>query len=107
VWMGLLFWASTLSGAGGGLSIPDWVTHGTAYLVLAVLLARALAGAPRALTPSLAVAAVLLSTAYGVTDEYHQSFTPGRDPSLGDVAKDFGGATLGVLLMYLRSRGRQ
>jgi VanZ family protein len=39
----------------------------------------------------------LLATAYGVSDEYHQSFVPGRDASVRDVGSDFAGAALGAL----------
>src|SRR5262245_27749010 len=104
--MAALFLASSSGAPGGGVSIPDWITHGTAYLILAVLLARGLRGARRELTAPLAVSAVLLATAYGVSDEYHQSFIPGRDSSAGDVAKDFGGSVVGVLLYRRFGRAR-
>lgn len=41
-------------------------------------------------------AAALLSLAYAVSDEYHQSWTPGRHPSWIDVGIDAIGATLGL-----------
>jgi VanZ family protein len=43
-----------------------------------------------------AVLAAALAGAYGVTDEWHQTFTPGRDASLADVVKDLAGAVLGA-----------
>jgi VanZ family protein len=95
LWMAALFGFSAQSSGGGGLSIPDWASHGTAYAILSGLVCRALAGGWRApLTRRGALLAVLLSTAYGVSDEYHQSFVPHRDASLADVGKDFGGALL-------------
>jgi VanZ family protein len=39
---------------------------------------------------------VLVGVLYGVSDEWHQSFVPGRDPSFGDLAAD----TLGTLVGY-------
>lgn len=40
----------------------------------------------------------LFSIVYAFTDEFHQSFTPGREPTLRDIAFD----TVGVLLsLYL------
>ena len=42
-------------------------------------------------------AAFILAGIYGITDEFHQSFVPGRDASLGDAAADFAGALLGSL----------
>ena len=99
LWAGLLFFLSSRSDLGPAGRIPDWITHGAAYLAFAVLLARALAGGfGRPLTGGTAVAVVLAATFYGVSDEWHQSFVPGRDSSAGDVAKDAGGALLGVLL---------
>jgi VanZ family protein len=43
--------------------------------------------------------ALLYVILYAMTDEFHQSFIPGRHPSWVDVlAFDGGGATLGVIL---------
>src|SRR3989339_2141364 len=39
---------------------------------------------------------VLLAFLYGATDEFHQSFTPGRGPSIRDVLIDTFGAGLFV-----------
>jgi VanZ family protein len=41
------------------------------------------------------LAAVILAVFYGVTDEFHQAFVPGRDSSIGDAFADFAGALLG------------
>ena len=100
LWAGVLFVASALSGPELGEvgKIPDWITHGSAYAVFGLLVGRALAGGfDRPLGSSLALATVLACTLYGIGDEFHQSFVPGRDASAGDVAKDLGGALLGVL----------
>jgi VanZ family protein len=37
---------------------------------------------------------------YGATDEYHQSFTPRREPALRDVVFDTIGATLAMLGLW-------
>jgi VanZ family protein len=86
--------------------VPDWLTHGAAYLVLASLLGRAVAGGfGRPLATSPAALVVLAATLYGLGDEWHQSFVPGRDASAGDVAKDAAGAALGAgLLVWLARR---
>jgi VanZ family protein len=41
--------------------------------------------------------ALLFSIAYAASDEYHQSFTPGRGPSPKDVLID----TIGIILGYI------
>lgn len=98
-WAAVLFAASSRSDVGVFGRIPDWITHGGAYLLLGGLLCRALAGGLGApFSPRAALLAAALATAYGVTDEWHQSFVPGRDASAADVAKDFGGAALGSVL---------
>ncbi|MCR5825180.1 MAG: VanZ family protein [Oscillospiraceae bacterium] len=38
---------------------------------------------------------------YAMSDEFHQSFVPGRGPQLSDVLLDTAGAALGVLMMTL------
>jgi VanZ family protein len=49
--------------------------------------------------------AILLAGLYAITDEFHQSFTPGRTPSPVDVGIDTVGASLGAALgAWLRSR---
>jgi len=102
----LLFFLSSRSDLGAAGRIPDWLTHGAAYLLLAALLARAVAGGVgRPLAARTALVVVLAATLYGVSDEWHQSFVAGRDSSAGDVAKDAGGALLGVLL-FRRLRPR-
>lgn len=45
-----------------------------------------------------AVAAVVITISYGAVDEWHQSFVPGRMPSLTDLSLDAVGACLAVLI---------
>lgn len=106
-WLAVSFTASSQSDVGPLGRIPDWITHGSEYFVLGLLLCRALAGGFTArLTPAAAALAVALGTAWAVSDEWHQSFVPNRDSSAADVAKDFGGCTLAALV-HLRLPGRR
>ena len=96
--MGFLFMVSSRASWGQVSRIPDWMTHGAGYAVLAVLACRALAGGfDRPVTARAAALAVAIAVLYGVTDELHQSFVPGRVADAWDLLKDAGGAVAGAL----------
>ncbi|MDR0991105.1 MAG: VanZ family protein [Propionibacteriaceae bacterium] len=61
---------------------------------------------PSRLTVWRAVGAVVLASLYGVTDEFHQSFVPGRSPDPKDWMVDTIGAICGVVLVWLAVRYR-
>ena len=50
------------------------------------------------------IGVTLLVALFGLLDEYHQSFVPGRNPALGDALADLAGGLLGALFMYLLAR---
>lgn len=82
------------------IEIPhiDKVVHASEYAGLGFLLCRALRRREAPTTVDVAVA-IVLGTAYGVSDEYHQTFVPGRSGNdLGDLAADAIGSSLGALL---------
>jgi VanZ family protein len=77
--------------------------HFASYAVFAALLVRALASARlRDVNGRVAVLAILVATLYGVTDEIHQMFVPGRTAALDDLAADALGAAAaaGLLLAW-------
>ncbi len=47
--------------------------------------------------------ALLIASAYGVSDELHQAFVPGREPSVADWIADSLGGAAGVWLRTRRS----
>jgi hypothetical protein len=51
-------------------------------------------------------AAVFLSVLYGVTDEIHQSFIPGRNASVLDIVVNTVGATASCTTLYVLTRIR-
>ena len=96
-WMAVIFIASSRAVPAPVSRVPDWVSHPVAYAVLAVLLLRAMAGGlGEPVTFALAARAVIAAFLYGVTDEFHQSFVPGRDADPADLIKNLGGAILGA-----------
>ena len=74
----------------------DWIWHVGEYAVLSALLLRALAARTGRVGTGVAAAAMIISVAYGITDEVHQSFVPGRTASAKDVLADAAGAGLSV-----------
>ena len=71
----------------------DKLLHAGAYGVLSGLLAWAMTrGLLRSATAPVLVAAWLISTAYGASDEWHQSFVPGRVADVADLLADSLGA---------------
>lgn len=88
--MGLLFWLSSQPATGAGLPHPwDKVAHFLAYLLLGLLLRLGLG-------PFLP--AFFLAALYGVVDEWHQSFVPGREAFGLDLLADALGAWVGARL---------
>lgn len=77
--------------------------HAIAYGLLAWLYLRAVRR-DREASDGLRLLSLLLAAAYGVSDEFHQSFVPGRVPRLSDVLVDGTGATLAMLLQRWWSR---
>ena len=64
---------------------------------LAVLTVRALAAASlRNVTWRVVMTAIAISSLYGVSDEFHQRFVPGRDFDVFDMAADALGSIAGA-----------
>ena len=80
---------------------PDVSAHALAYAALAVLVLRGLANARwQDVTFGLAAAAVGLTALYGLSDEIHQRFVPGRVADVRDLIADTIGALVGVVLVW-------
>ena len=54
-------------------------------------------------TLNIALLAILVSTIYGITDEIHQIFVPGRNCDIIDVIADLIGSCIGVFIGKLLS----
>ncbi|MEM7678152.1 MAG: VanZ family protein [Myxococcota bacterium] len=91
----LIYWLSdqsTVPSTPGG----DKTAHVVAYAGLGVLLARVW---PRTMNAWLRLVFTCLGAGlYGVSDEWHQSFVPGRNAAFDDVLADVVGGTIGGAL---------
>jgi VanZ family protein len=100
VWMGVIFGFSSLTGSElKTVSAFSVFGHLSEYAVLGALVFLALA--PRGTWRRAAFLAVAIASAYGVTDELHQIFTPGRTADPLDWATDTVGAALGIAVVML------
>ncbi len=96
-YMALIFWVSSMSSPPSPDGVDDKLLHFVCYGGLAALALRATAGGQLAgLTWRAALLAWAIATAYGATDEFHQSFVPHRSVELADLAADAAGAALAV-----------
>ena len=109
-WSGVIFALSHTSGATLDTTVEETAqfiplefllsqefAHMAQFGVLAALAYRLLASyetLPRMWTLG---GALLFAVCYGVTDEFHQMFVPGRSATLGDLALDTIGAALGLV----------
>ncbi len=107
-WAGLLFWLSSQSTLPSAVFLFDGIDklfHAGAYGVLALLVWLALPrGNERTRRVVLALA---LASAYGVSDEVHQHWVPGRTTDVFDWLADTSGAALAVAGLELVLRRRR
>jgi VanZ family protein len=73
--------------------------HMVEYGIFAVLLYRALKSSGVKKGKAMIVS-IFLALLYGASDEFHQSFTPGREPKVRDVIFDTIGGSLGILFIW-------
>jgi len=105
----IIFWGSSQKqpfGVDLGICGIDSVLHAMEYAVLGLLLSRAIAGSTQKISVSaLIFIAFILGTLYGLTDEFHQYFVPGRDCSALDLTFDAIGSFLGAATFTVFIKG--
>ncbi|MDD5512300.1 MAG: VanZ family protein [Candidatus Omnitrophica bacterium] len=110
LWMSLIFYSSSLPGR----DLPelfihqDIVFHLLAYLLLGYLFSRAAKETYQFREfPGLIIFTVVFCLLYGIIDELHQLFVPGRECSAMDVLVDGTGGLLGGIIVSARSMVRK
>lgn len=104
VWMGVIYGWSSLSIEtvkrlepwDGPPSIDFNAVHFAEFALLAALAYWAFRSIGRLSLPALWAAVVAFTLLYAVSDEIHQSFTPGRSASYADFAVDLLGGVTGL-----------
>lgn len=97
---------SSMSQVPGAEHVWDKLAHVVVFGALAWLTLRATHGGLRPLAPAPALSAAALVVGWGILDEIHQRFVPGRYPSVTDVVADAVGTALCLSLWaLLRGRG--
>jgi VanZ family protein len=100
-YMALIFGLSSISQTPAFVGGVDKYLHAVLYAGLAALLVRALAGGwRRRVTLGIVVATIAIAAAYGVSDEFHQSFVPRRSVEAMDVMADTIGAALAAFALF-------
>lgn len=99
LWMGLIFFFSTLTltDLKQMPEVSDILTHGAVYSLLGTLLYFSFNRYP-------SIKAVFLSSLYGISDEFHQSFVPGRTTEIKDLVVDTAAALISVLVIKFFTR---
>ena len=110
-WAGVIFILSSLPGA--FFTIPtrlpvDKAFHAGIFFIFCLLLNRAFINQTRLLTLSRyrLLISFLIVVAYGISDEFHQTFVPGRTPDFADALADSIGGLLGILYLFFLTRFR-
>jgi len=109
VWMILIFALSSIPGSTLALiefPYAHLIAHTLLYAVLYYLFYRALSHQrfSRILVRYRTGTAFLFVAIWGASDEYHQSFTPGRSPEVKDFLIDISAALIVLIVIALTNR---
>lgn len=99
---GIIFFLSSnpLPKSVPGIPFVDKIYHAIIYLILALLIWRALFYSSTDFFQKRALLFTLIITILlGISDEWHQSFVPARSPELLDLLFDAIGATICVIFL--------
>ena len=107
-WMGLIFILSSLpakSFPAGTTNGEEIIAHIFLYAVLAYLIYQlAVTFSKDAKVWKIMFCSLVIAALYGVSDEYHQGFVPGRFVSFSDLGFDIFGAAVGIIFYALLAK---
>ncbi|CAG0957093.1 MAG: VanZ like family protein [Candidatus Methanoperedens nitroreducens] len=84
---------------------PDKLVHLILYAGFGILLCYTLKNSPNSTLHKHALLfAIIIGTVYGASDEFHQSFVPGRTASLWDLAADSTGVIMAQAVIFIKDK---
>lgn len=103
IYCSFIYWLSSKPSIPTPMLFPhqDKIHHMGAYFIMGVLAWRVfsdLLSKPIAIS----IASVIFCSLYGISDELHQSFVPGRDADVLDWLADTTGAFIALVAIYLK-----
>jgi VanZ family protein len=112
IWMAVIFLFSSQphSGAITATYFGNWNVpvrkgaHLCEYFLLSLLAERAFRLSGGFCLSHAKILALLLSALYALSDEWHQSFVPGRTATINDAFVDIGGALLAICFLTIRAK---
>ena len=112
VYMATIFYLSSLQQPPLPPGVGDKPAHAFGYMGFGFVIARALAGGlPPRITLRQALIGLALASFYGITDEFHQRFVPGRTADVADWYSDTAGSAIALFACWawdiIGSRRRQ
>ena len=97
IYMAVIFYLSSLQQPPLPPGLSDKPAHAFGYLGFGVVIARALGGGlPPRVRLRQALIGLALASFYGMTDEMHQHFVPGRTADIADWYSDSIGSAIGL-----------
>jgi VanZ family protein len=101
LYCGFIFLLSNQSTLPLPMAFPhqDKLVHGSAYAVMAWFAWRSFSHAQKPIL-WVGIASVIFCSFYGITDEFHQSFVPGRDADVWDWLADTLGSFIMASILY-------
>ena len=102
IYGGLIWWMSSFAlppQPVGIVYVWDKLKHVAEFFILAILLFNAISESTKSTTA--VFLAIIITAVYGIIDEVHQSFVPGRMFSYLDMASDaVGGLVISLFLLF-------
>jgi VanZ family protein len=102
-----VFYLSSLQRVPGADYFWDKLLHAAGYTTISLLTLRAFHGSLTRLRPGPTAMSFAFMLLWSLSDEYHQSFVPGRDATGGDVVADMVGFAIACALLFVWSARRK